>query len=132
MPTPDETFGCPQCWPADAEAAWRARAKLVPAHDLIDEEHFRLTVRACRGCGQQFLSVFTETIDWDGGDDPQYWTLMPLAKEEAAHLVALGDALDGAALSAIGSDRRCLQRDHPKDKPERTYWGHGLCIGPHD
>jgi hypothetical protein len=124
-------FGCPQCWPSAADAAWAVRGKLALAHDLVDESHVRVTIRACAACGQRFLSVFTETIDWDGGDDPQYWTLMPLTEAEAARLVGLGSALNGAALEALGRDRRCLRRDHPKDG-ERTYWGIGMVLGPHD
>ena len=65
--------GCKRCWPSSADAAWKARDGLKLSAELIDESHFHVMILACPQCGQQFISVFTEMIDWINGDDAQYW-----------------------------------------------------------
>lgn len=125
-------FGCERCWPATPEAAWEARRGLALEAELIDESHFHVMILACSGCGQRFVSVFTELIDWSGGDDPQYWTLLPLTDREADGLVRKGDAVTEARLNALGPDRRSLRRDYPKAAAPRCIWGTGVRIGPHD
>lgn len=102
------------------------------ADELLDESHFRVALLACAHCGQRFLSVFTETIDWADGEDPQYWNVLPLEEAEAADLVRRRESLDEAALAAIGRERRSLKRDFPKDAQPRVYWATGLRVGPHD
>ena len=127
-----ETFGCERCWPPSADAAWDFRRALTCEADLIDESHFDVTIRACRSCSQRFLSIFTEMIDWEGGDDPQYWTLLPITEVEAADLIRQGNSVTEQTLNCLGSGRRSLHHDHPKGKPPRTYWGTGILVGPHD
>jgi hypothetical protein len=127
-----ERFGCERCWPASADAAHEARRTLRGEAQLVDESHFRVGIRVCPACAQRFVSVFTETIDWDDGDDPQYWTLMPVTAEEVADLRRHGDDLSESTLNALGPARRCLQHDHPKGVPPRSYWGTGISAGPHD
>jgi hypothetical protein len=127
-----ETFGCERCWPPSADAARAAGQALTREADLIRESHFSVMLRACPSCGQRFVSVFTETIDWEDGDDPQYWTLLPVTDAEAADLVQRGDSLDEETLNGLGRGRRSLQHDHPKGKPARSYWGAGIFVGPHD
>lgn len=125
-------FGCERCWPASAEKAQEARGALAVEAELVDEPHFRVTVRACRGCAQRFVSIFTEMIDWSGGDDSQCWTLMPITQAEASDLVGRGDSLTEASLRSLGPGRRSLIHDFPTGKPPRTGWRTGLDIGPHD
>ena len=135
MINPDGTgneFGCERCWPPAAAAAMEARSRLKTAAELIDESHFHVTLRACPACSQQYVSIFTETIDWADGEDPQYWTLMPVTPEEAARLIAAGGALTEAALNVLGPGRRSLHHDHPKGEPARSYWGTGVQVGWHD
>lgn len=124
-------FGCILCWPADAEAAWAARSGLVNRRDLIDESHFHVMVLSCPKCGQAYVSVFTESIDWADGDDPQEWTTLPLTADEAGRLVR-NEPPTEAVLSALGPGRRCLRRDAPKGAPPRAFWHTGLAIGWHD
>jgi hypothetical protein len=88
-------------------------------------------VFGCPVCAQRFVSVFTETIDFVGGEDPQRTILMPLTEAEAAALVALGDGLTERALEAIGAGRRSLHRDWPSDGDAVNVWGRGLSVGPH-
>jgi hypothetical protein len=130
--TPAEKFGCERCWPSEADAAQQARFTLARQADLINESHFHVMTLACPSCGQRFVSVFTETIDWDDGEDPQYWTLMPITEAEALDLDREGGAVTEATLETLGRERRCLQHDHPKGADARSSWGMGIFVGPHD
>ena len=126
-----DQFGCPECWPPAPDDAWRAR-EFLDRDDLIDESHFIVALLTCADCGQVFLSVFTETIDWEDGDDPQHWTVLPLTGSEAATLVEKKGSLTERDLLEIGASRRSLRLDAPKGKPSALSWGSGLLIGPHD
>lgn len=125
-------FGCERCWPSTADAAWEARSALTRAQELIEESHFHVQILACPRCAQRFVSVFTEVIDWKDGDDPQYWTLLPITETEAADLVRQRDSLTESSLEALGRDRRCMRHDYPKATAPRTYWATGISVGPHD
>jgi len=129
---PQDDFGCRRCWPPAADAAWEARGALTHRVDLIDESHFHVMLLACPECAQRFVSVFTETVDWADGDDPQYWTLLPITEAEADDLVQQRDSLTETRLDALGPGRRCLRRDYPKAARPRTFWGTGCSVGPHD
>ena len=133
---PGGDFGCERCWPPTADAAWEARGALTHVAELIDESHFHVMILACARCTQRFVSVFTETVDWADGDDPQYWTLLPITGAEAADVVQQGDSLTETKLHALGPGRRCLRCDHPKANPKaaarRIFWGTGISVGPHD
>jgi hypothetical protein len=125
-------FGCERCWPSSADAAWEEMRTLTSEADLIDESHFHVVIRACRVCAQRFVSVFTETIDWASGDDPQYWTLLPITGPEAAELVRRGESLTESELNGLQSDRRCLRHDHPKGEGARSFWAKGISVREHD
>jgi hypothetical protein len=127
-----EKFGCERCWPGSADGADKARGMLTREADLIDESHLHVMIRACPSCDQRYVSVFTETIDWADGEDPQYWTLMPITTSEAFDLVRQGSALTEVTLNALGRGRKCLHHDHPKDEPPSSYWGIGIGIRQHD
>jgi hypothetical protein len=129
---PKQDFGCKRCWPSSAEAAWEAREGLTHVAELIDESHFHVMILACPSCAQRFVSIFTESIDWKDGDDPQYWTLLPITEAEAVDLVRRQESLTETMLNALGPGRRCLRRDHPKAIEPRTFWGTGLSVNPHD
>ena len=129
--SPEESFGCEQCWPPGAPAAWKARGALSRVKELIDESDFHVLILGRRHCAQRFLSVFTEMIDWVDGDDPQYWTLLPLTQSEAAGLETR-DPVTESELRTLGPGRRCLLVNHPKAGAQEVYWEAGLMIGPHD
>lgn len=128
----DGKFGCEQCWPPAADAAWKARGVRTHLVELIDESHFRVMILACSACKQRFVSVFTESIDWADGDDPQYWTLLPITAAEAADLVQQRGSLNEANLNTLGRGRKSLRRDYPKGVEQRIYWGSGIHVGMHD
>ena len=128
----NEQFGCEICWPASADEAWEARRKLSSEADLIDESHFHVMILKCPICSQQFVSVFTETVDWVDGEDPQYWVTLPLTSEEAGWLVHQGSGLAEDDLRRLGPVRKCLHRDYPKRGEPRAYWAVGISIRYHD
>lgn len=125
------TFGCQHCWPDSADAAWEALKTLTIDLALIDESHFTIKIRSCNHCAQQFLSVFTETIDWQDGEDPQRWVVMPLSAAQAQMLSRQDGAIE-TALAALPSACKSLCRDFPKGRAPCSYWGQGVSIGPHD
>jgi hypothetical protein len=77
--------------------------------------------------------VFTEWIDWSGGDDAQYWSLLPLTVSESGQLMDQGERVDLRLIESMGRARRYLQVDYPTGKAKRVLWAEGgLIIGPHD
>ena len=128
----EETFGCRSCWPPSADAAWDSRRALTCEADLIDESHFHVMILACPDCSQRFVSVFTETIDWADGDDPQYWTVLPICDSEAADLAKRRGSLTEPDLHALAPRRRCLRRDHPKGEEPCCFWDAGISVRWHD
>jgi hypothetical protein len=60
-----DTFG------DDCLAAKEAIRKAQHIAGLVDESHFIVSIRRCVRCGQHFLIMFCERIDWADGDDPQ-------------------------------------------------------------
>ena len=129
---PGENFGCEHCWPEAADAAWEARGTFSHVGELIDESHFHVMILQCPRCFQRFLSVFTEIIDWEEGDDPQDWTLLPLTEAEATDVLQQRESLTESMLQALGSGRRCLRRAHPKGRAQDIFWGRGVWVGMHD
>jgi hypothetical protein len=131
--TTGDRFGCARCFLASAEEASEARRHFIEVSRLTDESHIIVRILACPDCGQRCVSVFTETIDWSGGDDAQYWSVLPLTLEESEELVAQGERVDLRWIEALGRHRRYLQIDFPTGKPRRVLWADGyLWIGPHD
>ena len=129
----DDDYGCDRCWPHDAAAAWKARQGLPTVAELIDESHYEVKLLSCPYCRQRFLSVFTEMIDWALGEDPMYWTVVPVEADEVAALTDLKDAPREADLEAMARARRSLLRDFPEGASKPTVrWGVGLRVGPHD
>lgn len=129
---PDETFGCEHCCPCDTNTAWEASGTLTREVNLIDKSHFRVMILKCPACNQSFIFVFTETIDWEDGEDPQYWTILPLTQKETADVVHQGSSLTEAKLNSLGPHRQSLRRDHPKAEPPHIYWATGILVRPYD
>jgi hypothetical protein len=124
----EDGFGCASCFRGEAKNISRGTLSEVAA--LVEESHFSVRVLACRSCGQRFVSIFCETIDWVDGDDPQYWSLLPVHAEEAQTLLSQGLNLE--LILAWGNNRRHLQVDHPKGVAKRASWRRHLDIAPHD
>ena len=129
---PSPNFGCPHCMPDSPEAAWKARLGFAAVANLVEESHFSVRVLACPQCAQHFVSVFCETIDWKDGDDPQFWSSLPLTADESRGLIAQGSRLSEAQLNALPKQRRCLNQDNPKGSASRSEWSYGLWVRAHD
>jgi len=129
----EESFGCDRCWPRSLDSAWGARRRLKLEEVLIDEMHYRVIILTCNVCRQHFISIFTETIDWADGEDPQYWIIMPLTRQEAADLAHRRNSISEEMLNVLASKRRSLRRDYPKeaDKPSLS-WATGVSVRQHD
>ena len=76
-----------------------------------------------RSCEQQFLSVFSEQVDWVDGDDPQYCAVLPITEPEATDLRRQQPSLTEGTLQSFAPSRRTLQHDYPKGGPESIRWG---------
>ena len=129
----EDRFGCERCFQTSAHAALEARRGFTELARLVDESHIVVRILACPHCGQRCVSVFTEMIAWSGGDDAQYWSLLPLTLEESEELMRQGEQVDLKRIESLGRERRYLQYDFPTGKPMRLLWAEGhLLIGPHD
>ena len=126
--SPQESFGCTQCWPPDAAAAWDARGSLVPYSTLIDDSHLMVMILTCPPCTQQFVSIFLEFVDWADSDDSQYWTVLPLTAAEVRDLAVRDEPSVIATLNRLAPNRRCLKRDWPKGEAIQVSWGTGVHI----
>ncbi|MEW5737603.1 MAG: hypothetical protein AB1938_01690 [Myxococcota bacterium] len=123
--------GCEACTSADAMAAWEAmRARR--GKSLVQESHFGVHLTQC-ACGQRFVVVFTERIDWQGGEDDQTWLSAPVTAEEASRLERALEADVPRAATEVATGRRFLVRSHPPGSPLSAWWCEdGFAIGPHD
>lgn len=131
MPLPSDAFGCEHCLPSDADDAWESVSLLKIDSALVEESHFTVKLRSCRACGQNFISVFTETIDWADGEDPQFWSVLPITPTELSQLSTVGAGLI-TKLNGLAPDRRSLRHDFPKGASPKSFWSTGITIGPHD
>ncbi|MGH7132509.1 MAG: hypothetical protein ACREJO_11240 [Phycisphaerales bacterium] len=124
---------CP-CVSDDPAVAKEALRKAAATDTLVDESHFRVTIRRCPLCGQHFLHIFCERVDWADGDDPQAWITAPITEGETHTLRATNIAADeDYLLRALPGTRRFLHRDAPKGSPETLVWLHDtLFIPAHD
>lgn len=121
--------GCPNCLPADAQQAWDGFRDLVEVAVPIDEPHHRVTILSCARCRQRYVAVFTETVDWAAGEDPQHRTVMAITADEAEALAAHAAASDLESLP----QRRSLVVDHPTGTATATArWSHGIVVPHHD
>lgn len=125
-----DNFGCATCWPLSASVAWENIRQLPTYKVLIDDPHYRIALRQCPSCKQIFATVFTETVDWIDGEDPQYWSVAPFDKEEISMLATTGGI--ETALEKLSAGRQSLQRDFPKGENPSIYWRKGIRIGVHD
>ena len=123
---PGKIFGCKRCGASSAQAAADNRDQLKLVAELVDRSHFAASILECP-CGQRWLSIFTEIIDWSEGNDAQYCTLLPVTKSEADELQEQGTNVSPNLLRQKGFNRRYLQIGN------RVVWADGqLPISPHD
>lgn len=127
VPVAARGLGCARCAGDDAELAWAA-SQTQRLSSFVQESHFGVHLSRC-ACGQAFLTVFTERIDWKGGEDDQTWLVLPIAPGEQADVAR--DPLVAAV--SLGAQRRFLVRSFPTDGALSCAWRlGGFAIGPHD
>ncbi|MBM4025401.1 MAG: hypothetical protein FJ280_08330 [Planctomycetes bacterium] len=105
----EERMGCDQCFGEDPEAAWAWKHE--PAECLLESSHFEISIEVCPACGQAFVRIFTEFVDWEEGDDPQYWDLLPISAAEREKLKGQAGQPDLDYLMELGAERRHLKAD---------------------
>lgn len=122
------------CLGADTLAAKQAIRKAPRVAELADESHFMASIERCDSCGQHFLTLFCERVDWADSDDPQTWLAFPVSADEARQLQAANVAADENILTAIvASPQRFLYYDTPKGAAGVFEWRTGtLHIPGHD
>jgi hypothetical protein len=82
-----------------------------------DDGHFSRRLIRCRECGQAYLKEFNEIVDWVGGNDAQYITLIPVETPEDVEAARTAGVL--RAMDFLPQ----LRIDWPSDAKERTiYW----------
>lgn len=131
-PPDGATYGCSRCWPESSDSAWESGLKLEHRRELIDDSHFHVMILRCPDCGQSYVWVFSELIDWESGDDSQGWIRMPLAGREEAGLMGLSASALERELYRLGQNRRSLWRIHPRGCAAGCSWGLGILPLPHD
>jgi len=114
------TFGCAACYGDDAQVvlAYFQSGGLAIDERLSDDPHFGVTIRHCTRCQQTFLYVFTEFVDWQGGEDDQYTDVVPLSAAEAAEVRRRPSDLP--FLGSLGDGRRRLATAWPRNAPKKT------------
>ncbi len=119
------TFGCASCYGTDAETvlAYYQSGGLEIDERLSDDSHFGVTIRHCTRCQQSFLFVFTELVDWQGGEDDQYVDVVPISASEMAEL--LQRSSDLPFLGSLGVGRRRLSTAWPRGAEKTIEWRTG-------
>jgi hypothetical protein len=121
-------FGCARCYGDDAQTvlAYYYERGLESDQRVVDDSHFGVSLRHCRECGQRFVWIFSEFVDWTGGEDAQYSDIVPVTADEAATVAAAGEDVDLRYLGSLGAGRRRLCSDWPTGGDKRIRWGYGV------
>ena len=105
-----QSFGCRRCYGEDPRRVWSYYEKgLAVERELVFEPHFIVQLRRCSECGQQFVWIFSEKVDWEGGEDAQRREIAPVNADETEAL----SNLDFASLADLDGGRRHLVTDWP-------------------
>jgi hypothetical protein len=126
-----------RCQAADTRAAREAIRKAERVVELLDESHFMASIERCIHCGQHFLTLFCERVDWADSDDPQTWLAICVNDDEAKRLqtadIAGNENVILAMLDPALRERRFLYHDMPKGAAEKLEWRTGpVFIPAHD
>ena len=80
------------------------RGDLITVKVYEDDSDFIRELKKCRLCEQLFFYEFYERIDWNGGNDPQYRTWIPVQDVENADELSKLSPMDLLQFSGIRSD----------------------------
>ena len=90
------------------------RFEVVEAY--ADESHLYRALLKCHECGQLYFHESYERVDWEGGDDSQYWTYIPLPDPSEAQ------RMKGLDIYNLLTYTPRLQWDRPTGKPQTVRW----------
>ena len=111
------------CVGDDSLAARQAIRKAKHIAELVDESHFGVSIRRCALCGQHFLHLFCERVDWADSDDPQTVVAVPVSEDEVQRLQTANVTADeNIILEIVANERRFLYHDMPKGAAETLAW----------
>lgn len=71
---------------ASEDIQLRSRFEILTTFE--EDSHLIRRLLRCRDCGQFYFHEFYEWIDWEGGNDPQYTTYLPVESDEEAGKLA--------------------------------------------
>lgn len=124
-------FGCLRCCGDVAAVAWEA-SRAHREGSVVQESHFGVHVARC-ACGQRFVEVYMERVDWRDGDDDQTWALFPVFDDEAARLASTRAADVERVVNELAGRRRFLVRSRDAAGALAAWWRDGgFTVGPHD
>src|SRR5206468_1624651 len=119
--TPD--FGCERCYGEDPHAVfeYRRNGGFRRVKKVYFDHHFDVALSRCGACGQVFVDIFDEIVDWEGGDDAMDVWLVPVAPAEVQAIRHMKD-LDLTYLKSLGEGRRHMWWDRPTGGPAHAGW----------
>jgi chorismate-pyruvate lyase len=128
----ERPIGCATCWPDDALTASTWTPAGNAAETLVDDSHFMVHLAQCDLCGQRYVSIFCETIDWAHGNDPQTSIRFAVTDQHAGELRTCDDRSIGRALARIGSTTRRIEAWWPSNGSTSPHWAEGpFRLPPH-
>ena len=85
-----------QCvlWEKPALVATKVSDRFETIENFADESHLSRALLKCRECGQLYFFEFYEKIDWNGGDDAQYSTYIPVEERSDIERMRDGSVFD--------------------------------------
>lgn len=108
--------GCGKCNAEDPEAAYAALSDSPRIDALISRAHFDIELLRCESCGQPWVYVYAEFVNFAGDEDPDYRDYVPISEEELRELTSLEDRSYDAITTRVKSlaeGRTRLQADWP-------------------
>ena len=117
--------GCSECSSDDAETAYGANRNGPGKVVLVDESHHRISVDVCPACGQRWVVMMCEEIDWQRGEDPIFRSMVPVTADEAKSLIAMGAWASQPDVIRLSAGRRVILMEHPSDQPLSHRWAVG-------
>jgi hypothetical protein len=71
---------------------------------LDDDNHLMRSIETCKSCGQLYFREFYEWIDYENGNDPQYWTFVPIPDTEIGRELANLSPIEILSFPALRMD----------------------------
>ena len=92
------------------------RKDLITIKVYEDDSDFIRELKKCVLCEQLFFYEFYERTDWEGGNDPQYRTWIPVQDKDKADMLSKLSSMDLLNFSGIRSDypQSARKSSHPR------------------